>query len=273
MKRPIDSGDFSRQSFLGSNSTEIIALCVVGIAGLGGGGSHIAQQLAHLGFKRFVLFDADRIEASNLNRLVGGTALDVLEKRPKVQIAERVIKSVRPDASVTAVQDQWQNAAGLLNHCDLVFGCVDGFDQRRQLEAATRRYLVPLIDIGMDVFRADDGSYSIAGQVILSMPGHACMHCIGFLNERSLAREAAAYGAAGPQPQVVWSNAVLASTAVGIAVDLITDWSRSLREHVYLSYRGNNCSLIPHSRLPFVQRCACSHYPITECGPLKVRRI
>jgi tRNA A37 threonylcarbamoyladenosine dehydratase len=36
----------SRQSFLGQSSDEILAHCRVGIIGLGGGGSHIAQQLS-----------------------------------------------------------------------------------------------------------------------------------------------------------------------------------------------------------------------------------
>jgi hypothetical protein len=265
--------EYSRQSFLGTDAQKKISRCVVGVVGLGGGGSHIAQQLAHLGFLNIVLFDADTIEPSNLNRLVGGTAQDVKKKTPKTQIAASLITRIRPGATVTAVQDIWQNHAQLLAHCDLVFGCVDGFDQRRQLEAAVRRYLVPLIDIGMDVFRADDGSHAMAGQVILSMPGCPCMTCLGFLNERTHTREAAAYGAAGPQPQVIWANGVLASSAVGIAVDLITDWSRSLRQTVYLSYRGNDGTLTPHARLPFIPAGPCPHYPFSECGVPKLRKL
>ncbi len=258
--------DFSRQSFLGPQAQEKITRCVVGIVGLGGGGSHIAQQLAHIGFMHYVLFDADLIEASNLNRLVGGTQQDVARCRPKVQIARRTIRQVRPEADVTAIQEVWQNQAEALRRCDLVFGCVDGFDQRRQLEAATRRFLTPLIDIGMDVFRAEGEPPAMAGQLILSMPGFACMTCLGFLNERTLSREAAAYGAAGPQPQVVWPNAVLASSAVGVAIDLITDWSQSLRKPVYLSYRGNDGTMMPHARLPYVPSAPCPHFPFEQCG-------
>lgn len=259
------SPDFSRQSFLGSNAQTAIEHCTVGIVGLGGGGSHIAQQLAHIGFLHYVLFDADVIEASNLNRLIGGTQRDVIRRTAKVKIARRTILSVRPQARVTAVQQIWQNRAELLRQCDVVFGCVDGFDQRRQLESATRRFLTPFIDIGMDVFQTDGHPPAMAGQVILSMPGFPCMMCMGFLNEKTLSREAAAYGAAGPQPQVVWPNAVLASSAVGLAVDLITDWSKSLRQHAYLSYRGNDGTVVPHARLPYVSQ-TCPHFPITQCG-------
>jgi ThiF family len=58
----------------------------VGLAGLGGGGSHIVQQLAHIGFQRFVVYDGDVVEESNLNRLVGATSIDVPAETPKLYI-------------------------------------------------------------------------------------------------------------------------------------------------------------------------------------------
>ena len=45
--------------FSGNKSQEIISKTKVGIIGLGGGGSHIAQQLAHVGFQNYVLIDPD----------------------------------------------------------------------------------------------------------------------------------------------------------------------------------------------------------------------
>ncbi len=68
---------YNRQSFLGPESEEIIDQAVIGVVGLGGGGSHVVQQLAHIGFRNFVLCDPDYISKSNLNRLVGGTLADV----------------------------------------------------------------------------------------------------------------------------------------------------------------------------------------------------
>jgi hypothetical protein len=150
---------------------------------------------------------------------------------------------LQPKAQIKVVRSRWQDDPQELRACDIAFGCVDGFAERSELETATRRYLIPLIDIGMDVQPALAGQpYRMGGQVILSMPGDLCMTCMGFLNKNSLAKEAVRYGAAGDRPQVVWSNGVLASTAVGIAVDLLIDWTRSLRCSIYLSYDGNNCT-------------------------------
>ena len=72
---------FSRQSFLGSDSEQLIARCTVGVPGLGGGGSHIVQQLAHIDFKRYVLYEDDLTEESNLNRLVGTESRDARADR------------------------------------------------------------------------------------------------------------------------------------------------------------------------------------------------
>lgn len=257
---------FSRQSFLGPDSQLQISSFRIGIVGLGGGGSHIAQQLAHIGFLDYVLYDEQRIEESNLNRLVGATENDVEHAELKVNIAKRVINEVRRKANVNSIAKGWQDEPEALRTCDVIFGCIDGFSERLQLEATCRRYLIPYIDIGMDVFIVNDEPPRVVGQVILSLPGLPCMQCLGFLNEQALAREAAAYGAAGSRPQVVWSNGVLASMAVGIAVDLVTGWSRSKPAPVYLSYDGNAGTVAPHVRLRYVENDDCQHFHYGQTG-------
>ena len=256
----------SRQSFLGKNAEAIIAAATVGVVGLGGGGSHAVQQLAHVGFCNYVIYDGDHIEHSNLNRLVGGTVADVAVARAKLDIATRVIKGLQPQAQVMGRPCRWQDDPMPLRTCDIIIGCVDGFAERRELEICARRYLIPLIDIGMDIHQVVDEPPRMGGQVILSMPGDLCMTCMGFLNERSLAQEAAQYGAAGSRPQVVWPNGLLASAAVGLAVELLTDWSRSMRSAVYLSYDGNNHTLQPHVRIQYLKGKICSHFPLSDVG-------
>jgi hypothetical protein len=49
-----------------------------------------------------------------------------------------------------------------------------------------------------------------------------CLRCMGIICDDVLERER--YGAAGGRPQVVWPNGMLASAAVGIAVQLLTPW-------------------------------------------------
>jgi hypothetical protein len=257
---------FSRQSFLGEKSQDIIEKALVGITGLGGGGSHIVQQLAHVGFLNYRIYDPDVSNDSNLNRLVGANENDPIEQTLKIEIATRVIKGLRPEAVVEAHAQWWQDKPEPLRDCDLIFGCVDGFTERRELEACARHYLIPLIDVGIDVHCVGDEPPRMGGQIILSMPGGPCMFCLGFLNERILAREGERYGDAGPRPQVIWPNGVLASTAVGIAIDLLTDWTRTLRDVVYLEYNGNTGTICPHVRLQYLVERACPHYPLNHVG-------
>jgi hypothetical protein len=161
---------------------------------------------------------------------------------------------------------RWQEAAEQLRHVDLVFGCLDGFAARGELEAFTRRFFIPLIDVGLDVAIGTDGRPQMAGQVIFSMPGYACMQCMGFLNSLVLAQEAGRYGKAGIRPQVVWANGVLASAAVGIALDLLTGWTRATQAPVYLEYNGNSHTLVRPVRLDYVTRDSCPHFPADEAG-------
>jgi hypothetical protein len=252
--------DFSRQSFLGQDSDSTLAGITVGIIGLCGGGSHVGQQLAHLGVGGFVLCDPDIVESSNLNRMVGAGAEDARLARPKVDVIADGILHVNPSAAVRRCVGPWQGFAQELRAVDVVFGCVDSFVERSQLEAMCRRFLMPYIDVGMDVTEGKAG-FVISGQVVCSLPGHACMRCFGFLTEVLLAEEAGRYGAAGGKPQVVWPNGVLASTAVGLFLSLIVPWhAQANAAPLYVEYDGNAHRLFASNRLGIVSSAPCLHF-------------
>lgn len=210
-----------RQSFLGATSEQDLKRAKVGIIGLGGGGSHVVQQLAHLGVGNYVLVDPDIIDETNLNRLVGGTLDDVKRKTLKVHIAERVIRAVVAEANIGAHSKQWQEVSKDLQTCDVLIGCLDAVAAKDQLDKFCQRFLIPYIDIGMDVHKVGAG-FLISGQVVLITPGSPCLRCMGLVTDEALAQEARNYGAAGGKPQVVWPNGVLASTAVGLFTQLIS---------------------------------------------------
>jgi hypothetical protein len=249
----------SRQSFLGTGSDTILDDARVAVIGLGGGGSHIVQQLAHVGVGHFELFDPDLLEETNINRLVGATIDDIQAATPKVVIGERIIRNVNPWARIGAHATDWRKGAEHLRACDVVFGCVDSFAARSELEVVCRRYLIPYIDIGMDVF-AVGTQYSMSGQVVMSMPGRPCMRCMGFLRDDLIAKEAAQYGAAGGRPQVIWPNGVLASTAVGLFIELLTPWHDLSPRSAFLEYDGNAHSVVPSPVLGYVADESCHHF-------------
>lgn len=261
---------YSRQSFLGEHSTEAISNRTIGIVGVGGGGSHLVQQFSHLGCKKFVLYDPDIISLSNLNRTVGATEKDVELGTPKIEIAQRIIHSIHKDAVIKAFNKRWQTEPEPLRECDIVMGCVDRYQERHEIEVSMRRYLIPYIDIGLTVVHKKPRPPLMSGHVFLSMPGKPCMWCLGVLSEGKLANETQDYGDTGPRPQVVWANGVLASSAVGISIDLITGWTQISPDIVYLLYEGNKGILKPHTRLREIDlKMQCIHHRLANVGDPK----
>ncbi len=252
---------------MGKEFPEVCRRTIVGIVGLGGGGSHVVQQMAHIGFRNFVLIDPDIAEKSNMNRLIGATQADVNLKTPKTIIARRLIRRINHNASVKLFQDLWQNCGSELESCDIIFGCIDGLSNRDQLERVTRRFLIPYIDIGLDVTITEGEKPRMAGQVFTSMPGYPCMRCLGFFPDGALSREGRLYGDAGSNPQVVWANGILASAAVGVAVEILTAWPGNPSEIIWLSYDGNLNTLTPHVKLKYFIPTECTHFPINAIGP------
>lgn len=256
----------SRQQFLGEKFEFALRETVVGVIGLSGGGSHIVQQLAHLGFLKYCLFDPKEFESKHLHRLVGSCAADIALATPKTQIAQRVIASVRPDAHVALVPHSWTESPEILRGCDVVFGCVDSFQGRLDLEVCCRRYLIPYIDIGMTVLGADSGPPRLLGQVAVSLPGGPCLQCMRVVTESELQREAEQYGSAGVAAQVVFANGVLASTAVGLCVQLLSGWRGSEIENLVLRYDGNRDSVLPCHVASVMRHANCLHFPMNDVG-------
>ena len=257
---------FDRQGFLGANSEAILNATTIGIVGLGGGGSHIVQQFAHIGIGGFVLVDCKRIDLTNTTRLVGGTQQDVENKEYKTAIAARLIRSLQPTADITQIRNRWQTEIDPLKCCDLIIGAVDSFMVRDGLERFARRHLIPYIDIGMDVHEIQENNFLIAGQVILSTPGNPCLRCCGLVTEETLRLEAKEYGSTGGRLQVIWPNGVLASTAVGLAIQVVTPWLRNPQEFTYLEYDGNKGTVSASQKVEILKNQTCIHHPADETG-------
>ena len=283
-----------RQNFLGPDSDAVLEEATIGIVGLGGGGSHVVQQAAHMGIGGYVNVDPQTIEETNTNRLIGGTLADVCCKpvkmgmlkklvrglnrliggtldhidcaRTKTGIAERLIHGLNPQARVTSIHSRWQEGTDQLKTSDVIVGAVDTFTERDELERFARRYLIPYIDIGMDVHDLGEGRFLLSGQVILSTPGAPCLRCCGFITDERLRQEAKRYGAAGGRPQVVWANGVLASTATGLLTQLLTPWYPDPPAFVYLEYDGNKGTVSRSMRMDALKECICRHHPPDEAG-------
>ena len=112
---------YDRQELLfGRRGQQKIEALKVGIVGLGGLGSHVAQQLAYLGVSGYALVDGDRVTLSSLNRVVGAVPADAEEGTWKVDAAAGLILSIQPEARVHVSRAWLEDASSLLEGTDAI---------------------------------------------------------------------------------------------------------------------------------------------------------
>ncbi len=193
--RAIDTALFDRQArLLGEAGQAIISNIKIGIVGCGGIGSVVATLLVHSGIRNFTLVDFDRVEPSNLPRLLGANFDDAHRHVPKTSILQRVIKEVCPEAQartfVTPVEDP--SLLEELVSLDAIVCGTDDTTSRAFLNQLCHQYYVPLLDLGVQfVVDPDTGQVvSNVGKINLMRPGDPCLLCIGHVNPHVLAEEA-----------------------------------------------------------------------------------
>lgn len=221
-----------------------LATCRVAIIGLGGIGSLLAQYLGRLGVGNFLLVDPDRIEASNLSRVVGATESDALDHTPKTDVAKRLILEGNPRASIQPIADDAakDSVASEIAKCDYLFLAADSMRARLVFNAIVHQYLIGGVQLGSKIRSAPDGTlldvFSANRPV---RPGQGCLWCNQLIDPTELAKEAKsdedrknqAYGVEEPNPSVLSLNAISAAHAVN---DFLLDFLRLRPEPEALYY-------------------------------------
>lgn len=222
---------YSRQiAAFGSEGQRAIESSRVGIVGLGGLGSHVAQGLAHLGVQEYILVDHDVVDVHSLNRLPGTTPADSAAHTLKVQVAERTIMSVQPSARVRLIPRSLRSGEAMraLVECRTIFGCVDNDLARMILTELSSAYEIALIDSATEFLRDGSRLIDVGGRVAVATPGTCCLLCLQALDREEIAaglesstgraiREAHGYGLRrdeGPAPSVISLNGVIAYHAI-----------------------------------------------------------
>lgn len=242
---------FARQTLaLGPCGQASLRRLRVGVIGLGGIGSVVSLQLAHLGVGELVLIDGDLVEASNLSR-IGGATKDDVGRSYKVDVAARYARTIGLVRQVECHRAfLGPEHDPLLAACDVVVSCVDRQTPRAILNRMAYRSLVPVIDLGT-VFRVDGKGTIIAdaGRVVVVGPGRPCLACWGHLDPHALRIEAlsdadreseirAGYieGAAEPQPSVMAFNTFVAGAGVAELVRLATAFAGAESPPIRLAF-------------------------------------
>ena len=199
-------GIYDRQSRLfGDAGQELLRRTRVGIVGLGGAGSILAELLGRLGVGEFVLADPDRAEATNLPRLVAARRRDGVVpswlprriadrlRRPKVRMAERNIRRANPAVRIEAMPKDFleRDVAARFTDCDFLFLAADTMGARLLFNAIVHQYGIPGIQVGAKIPIGEDGN---VGNVFcvsrMVTPERGCLWCNGLISPARLQDEA-----------------------------------------------------------------------------------
>lgn len=229
---PTPAAQRTMQAF-GRGTTDLLSRLTIGVVGCSGTGSLVAEMLARLGPARLVLVDPERMEETNLPRIVNSTAKHVADACYKVDVAKAAILRMGLDTSVLALPLDLndQQVVHELAACDVVFGCMDSSDGRAILNRISTYYLVPYLDLGVALVADGKGGIDqICGSVHYLRPGGASLLSMGVITPERVRAEALArrdppaYGALRDEgyisgvpesrPAVITVNALIASIAL-----------------------------------------------------------
>lgn len=171
---------FDRQiRALGRTTQSQLEQMDIGIVGLGGTGSAVAEQLARMGVKKLRLVDHDKIEKSNLSRLYGSTIRDVQKKKYKVDVVGSHLAKISPHLDLVRVNETVMKYDVLrsLANCDIIFSCLDRHGPRAVLNELSYQCFIPMIDVGVGLQKDESGLVGGAARATIIGPGLPCLIC------------------------------------------------------------------------------------------------
>lgn len=170
------------------------------VVGIGGIGSVAAEMLTRCGVGKLILYDYDKVELANMNRLFFRPEQSGLSK---VEAARGTLSKINPDVMLEAYNcdvtsiDSFDQFIDRISHggldgkmpVDLVLSCVDNFAARNSINAACN-------ELGQDWMESGVSEDAVSGHIQLMRPGHlACFACApplvvaSGMDEKSLKRD------------------------------------------------------------------------------------
>ncbi|XP_014768702.1 ubiquitin-like modifier-activating enzyme 5 [Octopus bimaculoides] len=200
----VDSNPYSRLMALKRmgivDNYEDIRNFSIAVVGVGGVGSVTAEMLTRCGIGKLILFDYDKVELANMNRLFYQPHQAGMSK---VEAAERTLKEINPDVQFEVfnynitTMDNFQHFMDKIktggktenSPVDLVLSCVDNFEARMAINTACN-------ELGQVWIESGVSENAVSGHIQLVIPGETpCFACAPPLvvatktDEKTLKRE------------------------------------------------------------------------------------
>jgi molybdopterin/thiamine biosynthesis adenylyltransferase len=260
MEIQLEQRDTRSVEFFGGLGQQRLFDTRVVIIGVGGLGSALAQHLALLGVMHITLADDEQLDDTNRNRFIGATVDDPVPGSFKVDIAQRLVRSIDQRTEVATLRHQLLSPEVFqaVRECDWVFGCFDEDGPRMILNELAVAYDKSYLDLASDV--PERGIFG--GHVISVTRENGCLTCMDVLDQKdirhflatdeALADEDRIYGIERSDlqdrgPSVSPMNGVVASLAASEFMVAATGLRPSVR---HLEYRGHTPSVRVSSDVP-----------------------
>ncbi|XP_060807390.1 ubiquitin-like modifier-activating enzyme 5 [Amyelois transitella] len=181
----VDSNPYSRLMALKRmgivDNYEKIRELSVAVVGVGGVGSVTAEMLTRCGIGKLILFDYDKVELANMNRLFFQPHQAGLSK---VDAAAATLQNINPDVTIDAYNYNITTLDNFQNFCDtirtgslsggpvdLVLSCVDNFEARMAINTACN-------ELNQKWFESGVSENAVSGHIQFIVPGEtACFAC------------------------------------------------------------------------------------------------
>lgn len=229
----------------------------IGIIGVGGTGSSVAEQLIRLGAENILISDGERLDHSNVTRGYGSRLIDAGSL--KTALIERLGIEVGLGAKVRPIGRPitFQSVLKEFRSCDVIFSCTDDQWGRSLLTRLTIDYCIPVIDMGVKIDSKDGFLNSIQGRVTTLFPGSACLFCRGRITSAGvraemlaavspdeaerLRKEGYAPELGEPAPAVIAFTTAIAAGAVSELLHMLTGFMGLERASTEVIYRFDDC--------------------------------
>ncbi|CAD5205685.1 unnamed protein product [Bursaphelenchus okinawaensis] len=181
----VDSNPYSRLMALKRmgvvKNYENIRKKSIAVVGVGGVGSVVAEMLTRCGIGKLILFDYDKVELANMNRLFYKPDQSGLSK---VEAAKETLIKINPDvefethnmnittmANFKVLMERIQHGSLTDGPVDLVLSCVDNFEARMTINTACN-------EIGQTWIESGVSENAVSGHIQYIQPGKTpCFAC------------------------------------------------------------------------------------------------
>lgn len=165
----------------GTSAQNDISRMLVGIIGLGSVGCIVAETMARIGVRQMALFDPDRVEEHNLDRLLYGTIEDIGKLKVDLANSKVRLSATAEAVAIKAIAKSIKDRAAFTEmlDCDIILSCVDRPVARDILNYVANAHLIPVIDCGVAITknRKRDMLEGAHWRAHIVTPYHQCLRC------------------------------------------------------------------------------------------------